>query len=112
MKKSVFILENQLISENDRCLQTAILICFFKESEKLVPSEIKYYLGQNYEILVEIEEVDYFDTDFSRASHRLSLAEITEIVKYQSMGQCLKQLPEGIGKGEREYWENNYKRDR
>ena len=85
---------------------------FFKESEKLVPSEIKYYLGQNYEILVEIEEVDYFDTDFSRASHRLSLAEITEIVKYQSMGQCLKQLPEGIGKGEREYWENNYKRDR
>ena len=85
---------------------------FFKESEKLVPSEIKYYLGQNYEILVEIEEVDYFDTDFSRASHRLSLAEITEIVKYQSMGQCLKQLPEGIGEGEREYWENNYKRDR
>ena len=58
---------------------------FFKESKKLVPSEIKYYLGQNYEILVEIEEVDYFDTDFSRASHRLSLAEITEIVKYQSM---------------------------
>ncbi|EJO15597.1 hypothetical protein RSSL_00760 [Streptococcus salivarius K12] len=112
MKKSVFILENQLISENDCCLQTAIFICFFKESEKLVPSEIKYYLGQNYEILVEIEEVDYFDTDFSRASHRLSLAEITEIVKYQSMGQCLKQLPEGIGKGEREYWENNYKRDR
>ena len=48
-------------------------------------TEIKYYLGQNYEILVEIEEVDYFDTDFSRASHRLSLAEITEIVKYQSM---------------------------
>ena len=85
---------------------------FFKESEKLVPSEIKYYLGQNYEILVEIEEVDYSDTDFSRASHRLSLAEITEIVKYQSMGQCLKQLPEGIGEGEREYWENNYKRDR
>ena len=85
---------------------------FFKESEKLVPSEVKYYLGQNYEILVEIEEVDYFDTDFSRASHRLSLAEITGIVKYQSMGQCLKQLPEGIGKGEREYWENNYKIDR
>ena len=85
---------------------------FFKESEKLVPSEIKYYLGQNYDILVEIEEVDYFDTNFSRASHRLSLAEITEIVKYQSMGQCLKQLPEGIGEGEREYWENKYKRDR
>jgi len=85
---------------------------FFKESENLVPSEIKYYLGQNYEILVEIEEVDYFDTDFSRASHRLSLAEITEIVKYQSMGQCLKQLPEAIGKDERKYWENNYKRNR
>jgi len=93
-------------------------VCFYIgkstniRERKLVPSEIKYYLGQNYEILVEIEEVDYSDTDFSRASHRLSLAEITEIVKYQSMGQCLKQLPEGIGEGEREYWENNYKRDR
>jgi hypothetical protein len=85
---------------------------FFKESEKLVPSEIKNYLRQNYEILVEIEEVDYFDTDFSRASHRLALAELAEIVKYQSRGQCLKQLPEAIGKGERKYWENNYKRDR
>lgn len=86
-----------------------IQLFYFSKNQR---SEIKYYLGQNYEILVEIEEVDYFDTDFSRASHRLSLAEITEIVKYQSMGQCLKQLPEGIGKGEREYWENNYKRDR
>ena len=84
---------------------------FFKESEDVVPSEIKYYLGQNYDILVEIEEVDYFDTDFSRAAHRLSLAEITEIVKYQSLGQCLKQLPEAIGENERKYWENNYKRD-
>ena len=83
---------------------------FFKESEKLVPSEIKYYLDQNYEILVEIEEVDYFDTYFSRASHRLALAELTEIVKYQSRGQCLEQLPEAIGKGEEKYWENNYKR--
>lgn len=85
---------------------------FFKKSEKLVPSEIKDYLHQNYDILVEIEEVDYFDTDFSRASHRLALAELAEIVKYQSRGQCLKQLPEGIGKGEREYWESKYKRDR
>ncbi|MFR2165159.1 MAG: hypothetical protein ACLS5K_00960 [Streptococcus salivarius] len=110
--KICFYIENQLISENDCCLQNGPYSFAFKESEKLVPSEIKYYLGQNYEILVEIEEVDYFDTDFSRASHRLSLAEITEIVRYQSMGQCLKQLPEGIGKGEREYWENNYKRYR
>ena len=29
-EKSVFILENQLISENDCCLQTAIFICFLK----------------------------------------------------------------------------------
>ena len=75
-----------------------------------MPSEIKKYLRQNYEILVEIEEVAYFDTDFSRASHRLALAELAEIVKYQSKGQCLKQLPEAIGKGEKKYWENNYKR--
>ena len=85
---------------------------FFKESEKLVPSEIKDYLNDKYKIVVEIIEVDYYDTEFSRASHRLALAELAEIVKYQSQGQCLKQLPEGVGDNENNYWENNYKRDR
>ena len=85
---------------------------FFKDSKKLVPSEIKDYLNEKYKIVVEIIEVDYYDTEFSRASHRLALAELAEIVKYQSRGQCLKQLPEAIGEGERKYWENNYKRDR
>ena len=82
---------------------------FFKESEKLVPSEIKYYLGEKYIIEVEIIEVDYYDTEFSRASHRLALAELAEIGKYQSQGQCLKQLPEGVSINEIKYWENNYK---
>ncbi|HFI0918941.1 TPA: hypothetical protein ACGOYJ_001670 [Streptococcus suis] len=82
---------------------------FFKESEKLVPSKIKYYLGEKYIIEVEIIEVDYYDTEFSRASHRLALAELAEIEKYQSQGQCLKQLPEGVSINEIKYWENNYK---
>ncbi|WFB92280.1 hypothetical protein NWE22_01940 [Streptococcus parasuis] len=82
---------------------------FFKKSEKLVPSEIKYYLGEKYIIEVELIEVDYYDTEFSRASHRLALAELAEIEKYQSQGQCLKQLPEGVSINEIKYWENNYK---
>lgn len=82
---------------------------FFKDSDKLVPSEIKDYLNEKYKIVVEIIKVDYYDTEFTRASHRLALVELAEIVKYQSQGQCLKQLPEGVSDNEFNYWENNYK---
>ena len=82
---------------------------FFKESDKLVPSEIKNYLNEKYKIVVEIIKVNYYDTEFTRASHRLALVELAEIVKYQSQGQCLKQLPEGVSDNEFKYWENNYK---
>lgn len=82
---------------------------FFKDSDKLVPSEIKNYLNEKYKIVVEIIKVNYYDTEFTRASHRLALVELAEIIKYQSQGQCLKQLPEGVSDNEFKYWENNYK---
>ena len=53
--------------------------------------------------------VEYKDTSFSRAAHRLALAEISEIVKYQREGQCLEQMPEGVGMNEEKFWEENYK---
>ena len=56
---------------------------------KLVPSEIKNCIEDGYEIEVEIEEKDYKDTCFSRAAHRLALAELQEIIKYQEADQCL-----------------------
>ena len=55
----------------------------------MVPSEIKNCIEDGYEIEVEIEEKDYKDTCFSRAAHRLALAELQEIIKYQEADQCL-----------------------
>lgn len=84
---------------------------FFKgDIDSLVPSKIREFLAQGKRIRVDIEEVDYSDSSFSRAAHRLALAELLEIVKYQEKGYCLGQLPEGFGKRERAYWENNYRK--
>lgn len=77
---------------------------------KLVPGEIQKALNDGYEIEVEIEEKDYKDTYFSRAAHRLALAELQEIVKYQEIEQCLSQKPEGTGKRAKNFWETNYKK--
>lgn len=75
---------------------------------KIVPRKIKEYREQGYEIQVKIIKVNYDDISFSRAAHRLALCELQEIVKYQEKGQCLFQLPEGIGKNEEKFWEKNY----
>ncbi|MEG0416328.1 MAG: hypothetical protein RR565_09345 [Erysipelothrix sp.] len=76
---------------------------------KLVPNKINFYIDSGYEVHVEVlEEVDYHDTSFSRATHRLSYAELKHIIKYQEKGECLDQRPEGIGKNEEKYWTNNY----
>lgn len=81
----------------------------YKHFDWLVPNKIKEYLDLGYDIEVEIlDEIDYEDISFSRAAHRLALAEIQQIVKYQELGQCLDQCPEGVGPKEKEYWENNY----
>ena len=78
---------------------------------KLVPGNIKKYLDLGYDIEVELlddYDAKYKDTNFSRAAHRLALAEIQQIVKYQELGQCLEQRPEGVGKYEEEYWKRRY----
>lgn len=79
---------------------------------KLVPCIIDKYIKDGYIIEIEIIEVEYNDTSFSRAAHRLALAEISEIVKYQKEGQCLDQMPEGVGMDEEKFWEENYKKKR
>lgn len=79
---------------------------------KLVPYIIDKHIKDGYTIQVEIIPVEYNDTSFSRAAHRLALAEISEIVKYQKQGQCLEQMPEGVGINEEKFWKENYKRER
>ena len=78
---------------------------------KLVPSKIAEYLHDGYTIQVEIEEIDYRDTSFSKAAHRLALAELQQIVHYQNMGQCEFQTPEGAGTYEEKFWEENFKKE-
>ena len=76
---------------------------------KLVPFIIDKYINQGYIIQIEIMPVEYHDEFFSRASHGLALVEIREIVKYQKLGQCLEQMPEGVGMNEEKFWQENYK---
>jgi len=77
---------------------------------KLVPQKIKEYLNDRYKIEIRIlDKIDYHGTSFSKAAHRLALAELQRIVEYQNNGQCEFQMPEGSGIYERQYWENNYK---
>ena len=77
----------------------------------LVPDKIRDYRNDNYSIEVKVlERIDYEDTNFSRAAHRLALAELQQIVKYQKDNQCLEQRPEGVGPNEMKYWESNYKK--
>lgn len=84
-----------------------------KDYSRLVPDEIRKAINDGYEIEVEIENKaeEYKDIEFSRAAHRLAYVEIQEIIKYQEMGQCLLQRPEGVGKNEEKFWEQNYKID-
>ena len=88
---------------------------FLKEDyEKLVPQKIKNYLDLGYDIeirLLDNFEGTYRDTDFSKAAHRLALAEYQQIVKYQELGQCLDQFPDGMGAKEKNYWESRYKEE-
>lgn len=79
--------------------------------DRLVPQKIDEYLKLGYEIEVDYIEVDYKDTDFSKASHRLALKELLEIVRYNEMGQCLFQYPEGTRKCNIKYWEKYYRKN-
>lgn len=77
---------------------------------KLIPLKIRDYLNEGYSIEVEIKEVDYHDVSFTKATHRLALEELKEIVYYQEKGECDLQTPEGVGTYEENFWENNYKK--
>lgn len=83
----------------------------YERSDKLVPKKIKEYLDKGYKIRVKIlKEVDYHDTYFSRAAHRLALAELNWIVEYQDKGECIEQRPEGAGPNVKAFWEKNFKK--
>ena len=76
---------------------------------KYVPRKIGEYIERGYRIEVRIlEQIDYHDTSFSRATHRLALAELQKIVEYQEKGQCLGQRPEEAGRYIENYWEKHY----
>lgn len=77
--------------------------------QKRVPTKIKEYLDKGHKRKVEIKEIDYKGTCFSKATHRLAFAELQEIVKYQDRRQCLFQTPEGVGTFEEKFWEENYR---
>ena len=77
---------------------------------KFVPRKIREYIKRGYRIEVRIlEQIDYHDTSFSKAAHRLALAELQIIVEYQEKGQCLDQRPEGAGGYVEKYWEKHYR---
>jgi hypothetical protein len=78
--------------------------------EKLVPKLIDQHIQAGYRVEIRIlQEVDYQDSSFSRAAHRLAFAELKWIVGMQKEGLCLDQLPEGAGPNSRAYWERHYK---
>lgn len=105
-----FILGNQPILHIDCLVQGGYIYMYLNNNlSKLVPCIIDKYIKDGYKIEIEIIKVEYKDTSFSRAAHRLALAEISEIVKYQREGQCLEQMPEGVGMNEEKFWEENYK---
>lgn len=76
---------------------------------KLVPDLINKYRKKGYKIKVEIKEIEYHDIYFTRAAHRLALAELQEIVKYQEKEQCLFQSVDCVGENEEKFWKDNYK---
>ena len=77
---------------------------------KFVPEKIDEYIKRGYRIEVRIlEQIDYHDTSFSKAAHRLALAELQKIVEYQEKGQCLDQRPEGARGYAEKYWEKHYR---
>ncbi len=87
-----------------------IYLYFKNEYSKLVPQKINKYLNEEYKIEVRIlDKIDYNDTSFSKAAHRLAFAELQRIIQYQEQGQCEFQVPEGSGKYEEKYWEEHYK---
>ena len=80
--------------------------------DKLIVKEIQAALDKGYSIKVEcLETVEYRDEFFSRAQHRLALAELKWIVHFQEKGECLTQLLDGNNsKRDQNYWNKHYKK--
>ena len=63
---------------------------------KFVPEKIDEYIKRGYRIEVRIlEQIDYRDTSFSKAAHRLALAELQKIVEYQEKANALISARKG-----------------
>ncbi len=73
-----------------------------------VHKKIEKYLNDGYGIEVRIlREIDYIGDSFEKDANRLALAELQELVNYQDMGGCQKQLSEAVKeKYERIEWES------
>ena len=53
------------------------------------------------------KKIDYIGDSFEKDANRLALAELQELVNYQDMGGCQKQLSEAVKeKYERIEWES------
>lgn len=74
-----------------------------------VPVMIDRYLKDGFSVEVDLlKKVNYKSHNFSIAAHKLAVEEYKMIVRYQKQGQCLWQLPEGVGKDEKSFWKENY----
>lgn len=73
-----------------------------------VHKKIEKYLNDGYEIEIRIlQKIDYIGDSFEKDANRLALAELQELVNYQDMGGCQKQLSEAVKeKYERIEWES------
>ena len=92
------------IKENDLDIRKEIF-----DSDVVIRNIVKYR-EKRYRIVARcLEKVDYHDTCFSRAAHRLAYAEYKWIVFYQKQDECLDQLPEAVGKAEEKFWTENFK---
>lgn len=74
--------------------------------EKLIYEELK--LGKQIYIRI-LQEVPYIGDSFPKDMQRLASAENAFIDYYQSLNQCLFQVPEGT-RMKKEYWERLYKK--
>lgn len=78
------------------------------ECVKLVPSLINNNINNGIEIKV-LKEVKYEGNNYSRDLHKLAFEEYKLIDKYQELGQCLYQIPEGNQISEKN-WSRLYKK--
>lgn len=77
-----------------------------KKSE--VHKAIDKYLNDDFSVEIKVlQSVPYVGDSFEKDANRLALAELQQLVAFQSMGECTNQLSEAVKKKfEKEEWEN------